>query len=269
MLVWICRNDAASNGELIMATATTTTSFETENAKRSAPYLPFRTFLNSLDTFTHGIPPKLDRTVWKSQAGLVQGLIMNTYRFFGLVDDQDGSTEWLDMLVKRTEERPTTLRTLILNQYGPIVDNHDLTKMTQKMLEDEFERHFSATGTTKQKAITFFLKATKYADMALSPFLMNQIRNTAPKKRKAGRSRNTQEDDAQEQGGGVFVIEDSNMSAHSIDLVSGGKMTLAITANPFKMSAKDRAFVFGVIDKLQEYEKESSSNGEEEEEFES
>jgi|GEM_PF-718733 len=242
-----------------MATATTTT-FDAEVGKRSVPYLPFKTFLNSLDTFTHGIPPKLDRTVWKSQAGLVQGLVMNTYRFFGLVDDQDNSTEWLEMLVKKPEARPATMRDIILGGYGPIVDRHDLTKMTQKMLEDEFEKHFSATGTTKQKAITFFLKAAKFADMPLSPFLINQIRNTAPKKRKVTKSRNVQEDDAQEQGGGVFVIEDPNNNAHSVDLVSGGKMTLTITANPFKMSGKDREFVFGIIDKLQEYEKENAAS---------
>jgi hypothetical protein len=246
-----------------MATAT---SFDTEAGKRSAPYLPFKTFLNSLDTFTHGIPPKLDRTVWKSQAGLVQGLIMNTYRFFGLVDDQDNSTEWLELMVKKPEARPATMRDLILAQYDSIMDQHDLTKMTQKMLEDEFEKHYSATGTTKQKAITFFLKAVKFADMALSPFLMNQIRNTAPKKRKVSKARNIQEEDAQEQGGGVFVIEDSNMSTHSIDLASGGKMTLAITANPFKMSGKDREFVFGIIDKLQEYEKENAESESETEE---
>ena len=247
--------------------ATATTSYETEAGKRSAPYLPFKTFLNSLDTFTHGIPPKLDRTVWKSQAGLVQGLIMNTYRFFGLVDDQDYSTDWLELLVKKPEERSATMRDLILAQYAPIMDNHDLTKMTQKMLEDEFEKHFSATGTTKQKAITFFLKAAKYTDMALSPFLINQIRNTAPKKKKVNKSRNVQEDEAQEQSsGGVFVIEDSNMSTHSIALASGGKMTLAITANPFKMSGRDREFVFGIIDKLQDYEKENSGAEDEQEE---
>jgi hypothetical protein len=246
--------------------ATATTSYETEAGKRSAPYLPFKTLLNSLDTFIQGIPPKLDRTVWKSHAGLMQGLIMNAYRFLGLVDDQDYSTEWLEMLVKKPEERPTTMRTLILAQYEPILDNHDLTKMTQKMLEDEFEKHFSATGTTKQKAITFFLKAAKYGDMALSPFLINQIRNTAPKKRKVNKSRHNQEDEAQEQGGGVFVIEDANMSTHSISLASGGKMTLSITANPFKMSGKDRDFVFGIIDKLQDYEKENGGAEDEQEE---
>src|SRR5258708_37611366 len=104
------------------------TSPATAMNKRSAPYLPFKTFLNSLDTFVHGIPPKLDRTVWKSQAGLVQGLIMNTYRFFGLADDNDAPGPYLEEMVKQPEKRPETLRFLVEAQYSDILDQHDLTK---------------------------------------------------------------------------------------------------------------------------------------------
>jgi hypothetical protein len=236
-------------------------------AKRSVPYLPFKTFLNSLDTFAQGIPPKLDRTVWKSQAGLVQGLIMNTYRFLGLVDDNDAPEPYLESMVKTPEKRPEELRFLIEAQYSDIIEAHDLTKMTQKMLEDEFEKYFSVTGTTKQKAITFFLKAAKFADMPLSPFLMHQIRNTAPrKKRAANRNRGPQETQEEQNGGGVFILEDPNASTHVVRLSSGGQMTLAITANPFKMSATDREFVFSLIDKLQEYEKANGTSDSEEEE---
>ena len=226
--------------------------------RRSAPYLPFKTFLNSLDTFSHGIPPKLDRTVWKSQAGLVQGLIMNTYRFLGLVDDNDAPESYLENMIKQPEKRPEELRFLIEAQYHDIMGQNDLTKMTQKMLEEEFEKYFSVTGTTKQKAITFFLKAAKFADIALSPFLMNQIRSTSPRKKRATSKGRGPQETPEEQNGGVFIVEDSNASTHSVALSSGGKMTLSITANPFKMSAKDREFVFGLIDRLQEYEKENS-----------
>jgi hypothetical protein len=45
-----------------------------------APYLPFKTFLSSLEPFSQGIPPKIDRTLW-NQSGFVQGLIMNAYRW--------------------------------------------------------------------------------------------------------------------------------------------------------------------------------------------
>src|SRR5215831_6141036 len=72
------------NGEMTLAD-----NNKPEPKKKTAPYLPFKTFMNSLDTFSQGVPGTLDRTIWKSQAGLMQGLIMNTYRFFGLVDEFD------------------------------------------------------------------------------------------------------------------------------------------------------------------------------------
>ena len=64
-----------------------------EAQRETAPYLPFKTFLNSLDTFSQGLPSILDRTIWRSQAGLTQGLIMNTYHFLGLVDEYDSPTD--------------------------------------------------------------------------------------------------------------------------------------------------------------------------------
>jgi hypothetical protein len=155
-----------------------------EPAKRVAPYLPFKTFLSSLDVLSHGVPPKLDRTLWRSQSGVTQGLIMNAYRFFGLVEDEladsiDGPTEYLDQMAKHPDKRPEVLRFLIEAQYEPILARHDLTKMTLKMLEGAFEQEFSVSGGTKQKAITFFLKAAKFADMPLSPYLSSLLRAAA------------------------------------------------------------------------------------------
>ena len=84
-----------------------------EAQKKTAPYLPFKTFLNSLDTFSQGLPNVLDRTIWRSQAGVTQGLIMNAYRFLGLVDEIDSPTDALETMVRHTEQRPSVLRGLM------------------------------------------------------------------------------------------------------------------------------------------------------------
>lgn len=235
-----------------------------EPTKRVAPYLPFKTFISSLDALTHGVPPKVDRMLWRSQSGVTQGLIMNAYRFFGLVEDDDSSNEYLEKMVK-PDQRAETLRFLIETQYEPVLAKHDLTKMTLKMLEDEFERNFSVSGGTKQKAITFFLKAAKFADMPLSPYLTAQLRTT--RKKRGPRPR------GQENGGAgeppLTTTPSSPSSAaitHKVELVSGGTLTVSITANPFKMPQQDRDFVFSLIDKLQQYETEHPPQEEEEEE---
>ena len=226
-----------------------------EARKKTAPYLPFKTFINSLDTFSHGLPNILDRTIWRSQAGVTQGLIMNTYRFLGLVGEYDNPTDALDTMVRHTEQRPAILRGLMeatyLDQFG-----HDLTAMTPKVLEDLFVDCYAVTGATKQKAITFFLKAARFADIPLSPFLLTQIRNTSTRRRRA-KGKESSVPLTRENGGSgennPASLTPTDIT-HKIDLVSGGTLTVSISANPFKMPAQDRDFVFSLIDKLQQYE---------------
>jgi hypothetical protein len=231
-----------------------------EPAKRAAPYLPFSTLLNSLDVLSQGVPPKLDRSLWRSQSGLVQGQIMNAYRFLGFVDEMQGdaSTEELIHMAKKVEQRPEILRGIIEAQYYDILENHDLTKMTMKMLEDEFEKHFSVSGTTKQKAIAFFLKAAKFADMPLSTFLQSQLRNTGARKKRGPKQRNDQqngtEESLQEDVEAQTRVPVGTIS-HSVRLASGGKLAVMVTANPFAMPVEDRQFVFSMIDMVQSYEK--------------
>src|SRR5438477_7592635 len=98
----------------------------TDGVKRGAPYIAFRTFVNSLDALSQGVPPRIDRTIWRTQSGVNQGLIMHAYRFFGLVDDDDMATEELRELVTHPEERQAVLRGLIEIQYGEVLHEHDL-----------------------------------------------------------------------------------------------------------------------------------------------
>jgi hypothetical protein len=236
-----------------------------EARKKTAPYLPFRTFLSSLDTFAQGLPGVLDRTIWRSQAGVTQGLIMNTYRFLGLVDEYDSPTDALEAMVGQTEQRPALLRGLIEATYGHEF-GHDFTTTTPKVLEDMFVDSYAVTGATKQKAITFFLKAARFANIALSPFLLTQIRNTATRRKRVK---------GKDSGGAIGGKNGSNGSAevppvvpnssitvttHKVALMSGGTLTVAIAANPFKMPQKDRDFVFSLIDMLQQYEGQRSFN---------
>jgi antitoxin component of MazEF toxin-antitoxin module len=239
-----------------------------EPEKRVPPYLPFKTFISSLDSLSQGVPPRIDRTLWRSQSGVTQGLIMNAYRFFGLVEDEpsahDKSTEELDQLAKHNEKRPETLRGLIEAQYWEVLGEHDLTKMTMKMLEDAFEKAFSVGGGTKQKAITFFLKAAKFSDMPLSPYLTSQLRAT---RKKRGPRQRPQDNDTGQPTQKLPAAVLPTATTHMISLESGGTLTVSITANPFKMPQQDRDFVFSLIDKLQKYEDEHPSGEEEEEEI--
>lgn len=238
---------------------------ETLTGKRVAPYLPFITFLSSFDVFSQGVPPKLDRTLWRSQSGLLQGQIMNAYRFLYLVDDDDAATEYLSTMATTPEKRPETLKDLIEAQYVDVLSDHDLTKMTLKMLEDSFEKYFSVSGATKQKAIAFFLKAAKFADMPLSSFLQSQLRNTSARKKRGPKSRENGDDSPRPDIVPAPNPAPAGAISHSVRLMSGGTLTVMITANPFGMPTEDRTFVFSLIDKVQEYEKQHPNDQVEEE----
>src|SRR6267142_939596 len=218
-------------------------------SKRIPPYLPFRTFLNSLDALSQGVPPKLDRSFWKSQSGITQGLLMNTYRFFRLVDENDASTADLVKLAQHPEKRPATLKQLMEDQYLIVLQKGDITKSTMKMLEDAFGEVYPVSGDTKQKAIAFFLKAAKYADLPLSPYLLTQLRNAAKKPRKPRQRAGANETN----GDATQPMQETGYSAHSVQLASGGRLTITISANPFTMPPEDRTFFFSLVDMIQKY----------------
>lgn len=216
-----------------------------------AAYLPFRTFLGAIEALEHGIPKSIDRTIWRTQSGVVQSQIMMGLRFFSLVDEQDRPTPALHRLVDGKENRQEHIRALLLHAYHSIVE-HDLTKMTPKMLEDAMEE-FHVTGDTKRKAITFFLQAAKYAELPMHPLLLGQIRNTFGRRKRRVKELGLAIGEQIPQMAESVAVQQG--SVKTLDLKSGGKLTLAISVDVFSMSAADRQFVFGLIDKLQEYEK--------------
>src|SRR5262249_54666960 len=152
------------------------------NKSVPAPYLPFKTLVSSFDPFSQGLPPRIDRTIWRSQSGLLQGLILNAYRFFLLVDDNDKPTKAFHQLIqKKGDERKGEIAALLKSGY-PEIAKHDLMTMTPRML-DELMDNYNVSGDTKKKAVTFFLQAAKYAEVPLSNFLTDITRSTASRRR--------------------------------------------------------------------------------------
>lgn len=221
------------------------------NAKSTpAAYLPFRTFLGAIDALQHGIPKQIDRTIWRSQSGVVQSQILMAMRFFGLVDDQDRPTPALHRLVDGKDKRVECVAALLRHAYREIVDR-DLTKMTPKMLEDAMEA-YSVTGETKRKAVTFFLQAAKYAEIPMHPLLSGQVRNSSGQRRKRVKKESglNSGDQIPASGDGASTQQGQ---VRTLELKSGGKLTLGISVDVFLLSESDRTFVFGLIDQFRKY----------------
>jgi hypothetical protein len=216
--------------------------------KQSAPYLPFRTFLGALEALNHGVPPLIDRSIWRTQPGGVQGQIMGALRFFSLIDDGNRPTENLRRLIDKPEHREKAVRALLEWSYADLIKG-DLTKMTAKMLEDGMEQ-YGVSGETKKKAVTFFLQAAKFADLAISPYLQSQIRATPGTRRKRRK-----DEEANESAPTPAPTVARLGETETVQLKSGGSVSVTVSINPFSLEQADRAFVFDLIDKLKSYGK--------------
>lgn len=231
-----------------MAESTVTT---TNQKAIPAAYLPFKTFLSAIEALEHGLPRKLDRTMWRSQSGIIQGQIMMALRFLSLINDSDEPTGALHKLVapENKEKRQELVGALLLHAYRAVMD-HDLTKMTPKMLDDEFEQ-YGVQGDTRRKAVAFFLRAAKYAELPMHPLLSAQTRNSVSgprrKRKKAGNGgeANGAADPA------PAATSGGSPTTKTVKLASGTIVVLNIMANWMDMGSTEREYVYGLIDRLQ------------------
>lgn len=222
---------------------------EESNNKLTPPYLPYRTFLSSLDRLAEGVPPRIDRGIWKNQTGTIQSLIMGAYRFFGLIDDQSKPTKKLHDLVAHRDKPNEYVKAILEEKYAEVI-KHNLLTMTEALINEYFESVFGVDGDTKRKSITFFLQAAKAVGMPLSTFLQTQVRV-----RTTGTRRRRRDNDAIEPD----EVEDDDQTpqtgeAKTVELRSGGTLTLSASVKFFDMASDDRTFVFELIDKLRDYE---------------
>lgn len=229
-----------------------------DESKNVPPYLPYKTLLSSLENLGQGIPPKLDRSIWKNQPGTVQSQILSAYKFLGLMTDTTGPTDSLRELVLHRATPTTTLKKIIEDKYSPIL-SHDLATMTITMLNAEFEKAFGVDGETKKKCVRFFLQAVKANGFTLSKFLLDQTRvSSGPRKKRGPKLQSESPGDEFEEAEDITPTQGTQKI---ITLKSGGKLSISLSVDLFALSSEDRKFVFGLIDSLQEYEAKVSVPG--------
>jgi hypothetical protein len=228
-----------------------------QQTKQIPPYLPYKTLMSSLENLAQGIPPVLDRSIWKNQPGTVQSQILSAYKFLGLMNEQNGPTDVLRFLVEHRESPLPTMKKIIEDKYKALLDKHALNTMTTTMLANEFEIAFQVDGETKKKGIRFLLQAAKANGFVLSKFLLDQTRASSGPRKKRGTTRDS------EQGGNDDEDEEvenaTTGTKKTISLRSGGQLSLSVSVDLFELSEGDRTFVFGLIDSLKKYATETAT----------
>ena len=213
-------------------------------------YVPFRTFLSAIEGLEHGIPHQIDTSMWPTYSGAIKSQLIGSFKFLNLIDEAGTPTPWLKALVDDKANRKTHLRKTLESSYSKVV-SVGLQQMTPKQFDDLMSE-YGMEGSTHQKVVSFFLQAAKFSGLPMSPLL-------GKKTRVSGRRRKTGEESGNGTSNTVALSTEPGTlprsTSRTVTLKSGGKLSLSLEANLFDLNSSDREFVFGIIDKLQEYEK--------------
>jgi hypothetical protein len=159
-------------------------------------------------------------------------------------DEQGWETKW-----------PDIVRSGYAFIFSPLDSEFGIDAATTSQLAELF-RKAGVSGATVTKCMQFFVSATKEANISISPHIVAN-RTTQPRgpggKRKttaASKKASVVEIEAEDE-----LPEVDAANTKSIELVSGGELSLTLSVNLFSLSANDRTFVFGLIDEIEKYER--------------
>jgi hypothetical protein len=239
--------------------------------QRTAAYVPWRTFRNALDRLiSEGLPNRVDKSVFSNFSGSSQTQLLAALKFLDLIDDNQVPTETLRTIATVDEgQRRELLQSIITSAYGDLVAL-DLTRATPEQLSRTLSTVYGLTGTTARKAEAFFLSAAREVGIPLSKFIDKPKKagsdGASPKRRRSKqRPAPTPTPAPTVQAAEISTKTSASGTSKTVNLVSGGTLTLSATLDLFSLKGADRNFVFSLIDMLEDYEAKNAANVEKEE----
>jgi hypothetical protein len=226
--------------------------------KAGAVYVSWATFKNALDQLSQAVPPnKVDRSVFPGIAWAIQNQLFTGMRFLGLIDQESKPTVELEQLARPDEAARKKKLSEILHQRYSDLFALDLKKTTPAELEQKMGEAYHISGDTRDKAVRFFLSAAEYAGIELSTYFSTKKANGQPaaKRVKTRRPKTT----VTQPPGDSSPAMTAGTSKTTVQLKSGGSLSVSVTVDLFVLDSNDRRFVFELIDKLEEYEKSANT----------
>ncbi len=156
------------------------------NGGFTPPYGSFRTLMNLVTKMEDGLPSRIDRSYMSNLPGSTQSQLLAGMRSLGLIDGSGYPSDTLKRMVANPGEREAIIGDLVRSHYAPALDNLGLNA-TQAQLEEVFSS-WGVTGSTRRKAIAFFIAAAKFAEVPISPhFKTPRVQSSAKRTTRARR----------------------------------------------------------------------------------
>jgi hypothetical protein len=237
---------------------------ETENGEPFRPtHMAFATFWNFIgELASRPLPPQLDRSMMSSKSGTDQSNLMSVLGSFGLVGPapQHRVEPALVALASAdNEQRKAELAKLIRHHYSAAVTLSEQNG-TEQQLHQSFKETFGMEAAdTRRKAVTFFLHAARTAELPISPhFPATRSGSGGPgasRSKRTTRRKQFNGDNSTASGSGTTATEQRGASGdtYTVQLVSGGQVSVVVDVNLFDLTTDDRNFVIDLVDKLKGY----------------
>jgi hypothetical protein len=216
--------------------------------RRAPVYIPFKTFLTAVETFEQGIPPTLDRSVWPSFSGGTQSQTLGAFKFLGLINETGEVKGPLERLVDaKGDERKGVLREIIENQYAGAIQLAEQNASFQQL--QEYFRAYGVQAGTLERVVRFFLDVCEYAGVKCSPLwskAKKTLRRVSKKDETPSKVKPIKGKPAKSEGETKFQVR-------TIQLQSGGTLSLSLSVDLMVLSREDREWLFTLIDQLNAY----------------
>ena len=226
-----------------------------KSATLSSAYVPWSTFQSAVERFaTEGLPGRIDRSLFPNLSGAVQYQLIAALKFLGLLTENDEPSEKLrEMSVQDESVRKEVIRKVFEQSYSDLFAL-DLMKATPAQLNEKIADSYGLKGTTRTKAVRFFLAGIKYLEIEVAPILTVGVKppstvNSGKRRKRKRKGRNSDTTPPPSPPGA------SSNQSRTVELLSGGSVTLSIDFDPFTVTDRDRDYVLGLVDQLRKYEK--------------
>lgn len=222
----------------------------------TAAYVAWGTVRNALEGFAQAVPTRIDRTVFPGLSGGTQSQLLAALKFLGLITSGGKPTPALHgVAVPDEATRKKKLEALIRDKYAELF-GLDLMKTTPALLEEKIQESYGVSGSTRDKAIRFFLGALEYLAIPVSPLFKRSGGNgTVVQRKRRGTARPKVATDTGEAIPHNTESAPAAGTSRVVTLKSGGTLTVSASLDLFSLIPADRKFVFELIDRLEEYER--------------
>lgn len=239
-----------------------------DTSEHAAAYVGWGTFKNFiLEGMKDGPPNVIDKSIMSGMAGGLQGHLLSSLKFLGLIDDRGVPLEPLLKLTTGNEaDQKETLAAIIHQRYAALIAI-GLERASMKQLLDTLETAFRVSGETKEKAARFFISAAQFAGISLSRHILEGGISSG-RRRAAKRPATAPIAEVERSREAKPPVPTSPTTplvgeSRTVTLASGGTLTLSASVGFMKLAKADRDFVFGLIDQLDQYEADNPSAADE------